>query len=555
LKNNENGERITSRAGIENEIKKFYTKLFASQRFPPHPTAHFDAQHTPEFMESEVKLSINTFKNGKAAGPDKITADFLKYCDVSIVDLIASRFTRYIRTCQIPDDWKTSNTTLIHKKGDKEDLETYRPITLLPVLYKLFTKCVLRRIRNTLEEAQPTEQAGFRRSFSTMDHIATIQKVLEIGREHAMPITLVFIDFQKAFDSVEPAAVWDSLRNQGIEEAYVKMLEKCYTGCTTTFHPFYTDVQIPVTRGMRQGDPISPNLFSATLEGVFRNLDWSDYGISIDGQKLNHLRFADDIVLISHTPEEATEMLNQLVDASKSVGLRINQSKTKSMRNRFAKPEPVTVNNIPLDDTPEYIYLGRLMNPTNELLPELHRRRRAAWSAFNNIKLATDHITCRKIRAQIFDSHVLPALCYGSEQWTLTKALENRLRVTHASLERRLVGITLTEQREKGIHGKDIRELSKVTDPLKHVLRNKLRWAGHVARRNDNRWTTTTMEWYPRNWKRPVGRPPMRWNDSLRKNFCTRNQDGDIVKYWTTRAKDRQEWKAVVRAACEERTN
>uniref|UniRef100_A0A8R1I6B2 Reverse transcriptase domain-containing protein n=1 Tax=Caenorhabditis japonica TaxID=281687 RepID=A0A8R1I6B2_CAEJA len=83
-------------------------------------------------------------------------------------------------------------------------LPNYRPICLLPVLYKAFTKCVLNRIRTTLEEAQPVEQARFRRSFSTIDHIHSIQRLLEVAREYQQPLKLVFIDFHKAFDSVEP---------------------------------------------------------------------------------------------------------------------------------------------------------------------------------------------------------------------------------------------------------------------------------------------------------------------------------------------------------------
>uniref|UniRef100_A0A8R1E4I0 Reverse transcriptase domain-containing protein n=1 Tax=Caenorhabditis japonica TaxID=281687 RepID=A0A8R1E4I0_CAEJA len=113
----------------------------------------------------EVRAAIRSLPNGKAAGDDKITADFLKSChDNAILLLFANSFTNYMQSAKVPVKWKTSYTTLIFKKGGKEDLENYRPICLPHLLYKAFTKLVLNRIRGTLEEDQPVEQAGFCRS-------------------------------------------------------------------------------------------------------------------------------------------------------------------------------------------------------------------------------------------------------------------------------------------------------------------------------------------------------------------------------------------------------
>ncbi|XGW13811.1 hypothetical protein V3C99_000255, partial [Haemonchus contortus] len=82
-----------------------------------------------------------------------------------------------------PDAWRKSKTILLFKIGNKEDLDNYRPITLLPVIYKVFTRCLLARIRRQLDEAQPVEQAGFRRKFSTLDHIITCCRIIEAARE------------------------------------------------------------------------------------------------------------------------------------------------------------------------------------------------------------------------------------------------------------------------------------------------------------------------------------------------------------------------------------
>uniref|UniRef100_A0A8R1ELP2 Reverse transcriptase domain-containing protein n=1 Tax=Caenorhabditis japonica TaxID=281687 RepID=A0A8R1ELP2_CAEJA len=565
LKSSTSGTRITSRTEMEKEIQQFYSKLFRSNRGPPVIASPIGMEIPPPFLPEEVRAAFRSFPNGKAAGDDKITADFLKSCHDNVIFLLTDRFTKYLQSGKVPEKWKTSNTTLIFKKGDKEDLENYRPICLLPVLYKAFTKCVLNRIRTTLEEAQPVEQAGFRRSFSTIDHIHSIQRILEVGREYQQPLTLVFIDFHKAFDSVEPQAIWESLKSQGVQPAYIALLQQCYTNCTTTITPFHKKIEIPITRGVRQGDPISPNLFSACLESVFNKMSWQHLrgdeddendkanllpGIRINGQNLTHLRFADDIVLVASNPKAASLMIQELVEMCGKVGLRMNTNKTKVMRNKFASQSPVnvTLNNVTtcIEEVNEYVYLGRLLNHNNELEPELHRRRREAWAAFNNIKNTTDALSCPRIRAQLFDSIVLPALTYGSEVWTFTQALSERVRVTHAALERRLVGISLSEQRQRNLHREDIRAQSEVRDPLLVIKKKKLGWAGHIMRRNDGRWTRLVQEWYPIGEKRPVGRPRMRWSDSLKEQISL--FDGNHLKtHWSTIAKDRMAWKAVIR--------
>ncbi|VDO90577.1 unnamed protein product [Heligmosomoides polygyrus] len=85
------------------------------------------------------------------------------------------------------------------------------PICLLSIVYKLFTRVILNRISKTLDEGQPCEKAGFRRVFSTIDHIHTITKLIEVSREYKLPLCLTYIDLKKAFDSVEIEAVMEAL--------------------------------------------------------------------------------------------------------------------------------------------------------------------------------------------------------------------------------------------------------------------------------------------------------------------------------------------------------
>nr|CDJ93420.1 RNA-directed DNA polymerase (reverse transcriptase) domain containing protein [Haemonchus contortus] len=411
---------------------------------------------------------------------------------------LARRYTRYLAECTVPTAWKQSSTMLLFKKGDKEDVANYRPITLLPVLYKVFSRCTLARIRRTLEEAQSVEQAGFRRNFSTLVHIATCRRLIEASREHRLPLVMTFIDYKKALIRVEPVKVWEALEEQGVERIYVDVLRECYSHCTTLFHPFYNDVVVAVQKGVRQGDPISPNLFSACLEHVIRRCDWSNYGVNNDGVRLYHLRFADDIVLITETPEHASEMLHRLDEEGSHCGLTINTSKTKVMLNQFSGDTPVLLKGGAIEDVDEYVYFGSQFNMRNDLTGELARRRKAGWAAFNSIRSVLEDTRDCKLRADLFNSTVLPALSCAGETWALTKSIERHLMSTQASIERRLLGLTLSRQRELKLHNSDIRAMSKVKDVLVHVDEARHRFAGHLMRREDGRWSSAAIRWYSR---------------------------------------------------------
>ena len=110
-----------------------------------------------------------------------------------------------------------------------------------------------------------------------------------------------------------------------------------------------------IKRGLRQGDNISPNLFTATLESIFRRLNWENKGVKIDGECLTNLRFADDIFLCTEKPQELQHILQELSDESRRMGLKMNIAKTKVM---VEDNTTINVNNVPIENVEGYVYLG-----------------------------------------------------------------------------------------------------------------------------------------------------------------------------------------------------
>ncbi|KAG1655228.1 WD and tetratricopeptide repeats protein 1 [Nymphon striatum] len=137
-------------------------------------------------------------------------------------------------------------------------------------------------------------------------------------------VCLAFIDYKKEFDSVEHQAVLNALNVQNIPPAYIRMLDQIF-GLGTSNIKLHTNTnKIRLEKGVRQGDSISPKLFTACLETVFRGLNWTSKGIPINGDRLTNLRFADDVVLFSESPQELQLMDEELRTASSKVGLEIN---------------------------------------------------------------------------------------------------------------------------------------------------------------------------------------------------------------------------------------
>ncbi|VDO82664.1 unnamed protein product [Heligmosomoides polygyrus] len=164
---------------------------------------------------------------------------------------------------------------------------------------------------------------------------------------------------------------------QGVPTQYIRVLRELYSGFTTKISPFYNEVVIDVKRGVRQWDTISSKPFSATLENVMSELEWEDMEVKVDGRQLHHLRFADDIVLITPSISQAERMLADFDRVCGNVGRQLNLTKTMFIENGQVSDAPFSLS---------YVYLGHELNMANDLAPELSRRKRAARGGFNSVE-------------------------------------------------------------------------------------------------------------------------------------------------------------------------
>ena len=108
-------------------------------------------------------------------------------------------------------------------------------------------------------------------------------------------------------------------------------------------------------------------------------MNWEGKGIRVDGEYLNNLRFADDILGSSEKPQELQTMLTDLNTENKKVGLKMNKTKTNVMFNSTAQKVPIEVDGEQLEEVDEYIYLGQLIKLSKNHDSEIKRRIKIVW--------------------------------------------------------------------------------------------------------------------------------------------------------------------------------
>uniref|UniRef100_A0A7E4ZW23 Reverse transcriptase domain-containing protein n=1 Tax=Panagrellus redivivus TaxID=6233 RepID=A0A7E4ZW23_PANRE len=225
-----------------------------------------------------------------------------------------------------------AKTLLLFKKGDRLDVANYRRISLLSVIYKVLTKVLARRIGASVENSKflPPEQAGFRRNFSTTDHIHSINMLAEKRYEHNQPLYVAFIDFRKAFDTVELDAIWQALKECDVDEGVIQMVKLLYSEGSSAVEIQGQDAKYDTEKGVRQGDTLSPLLFILTLQLALNRM--KSPGLRIDRRPLRYLAYADDVAIPAANIRSLTTAVRSLATEAAKIGLEINMKKTVWMR-------------------------------------------------------------------------------------------------------------------------------------------------------------------------------------------------------------------------------
>ena len=211
----------------------------------------------------EFSKAIDSLASGKAPGNNGIPPELIKHCKTTLLLPLHKVLCQCWQEGAVPQDTRDSNSITLYKnKGEMNDCNNYRSISLLSIVGKVFARVRLIRLQKLAERIYPELQCGFRAEPSTIDMVFSLRQLQEKCREHHMPLYIAFIDPTKAFDLVSRDGLFKVLPKIGCPPKLQSMIASFHTDTKGTVH-FNGSSSEPfeIRSGVKQGCVLAPTLF------------------------------------------------------------------------------------------------------------------------------------------------------------------------------------------------------------------------------------------------------------------------------------------------------
>ena len=354
--------------------------------------------------DKELLKKSKTLKNKKSSADDRINNEMIR-CSIKIPNMrlaILKLFNLILESKTFPTVWSNGIISPIFKSGDKFDPNNYRGICVSSCFGKLFCSILNTRLLTFLQlnKIIHPSQIGFLPGFRTADHVFTLKNIVdnEVTFKNKGKLYTCFVDFRKAFDSVWHVGLLEKLLRNDIGGKFYSIIKDMYskTQCSVKIGQNKT-MPFQYSRGVRQGCVLSPTLFNIYMNDLSQKIDENafDFIQLPNNQKLSCLFYADDLILISKSPQGLQNSINTLSQFCDQWHLEVNLKKTKIMifQKRQSKINTnlnILLNNNRIDIVNEYTYLGTKLSSTGKFTQAQESLKNKSINALYRIKGTVD---------------------------------------------------------------------------------------------------------------------------------------------------------------------
>ena len=302
---------------LQRTIVHFYKKLYQEdvaarpflERISYNSIGEEDASElVKEFSEEEVWKAINDLGKDKAPGPDGFNIDFFQHCWNVVKKDISDLFAEFHKYGSFEKSLNATFITLLPKVAGAEDIYKFRPISLVGSVYKILAKVLASRLRLVIGKIVGPYQHAFVAGCQILDAALVANECVDACLKSNLPSLICKLDIEKAYDRVSWGFLMTILERMGFPAKWRKWVYFCIS--TVHFSILINGEAtgfFPSTRGLRQGDPLSPLLFILLMETLSRLITKASdvgslEGVLISGSHSNdtrviHLLFADDTLI------------------------------------------------------------------------------------------------------------------------------------------------------------------------------------------------------------------------------------------------------------------
>ncbi len=278
----------------------------------------------------ECEKAVYKMKGRKSPGLDGLTVEFYHQFWPVLKDVIVRAFNNSYDLGSLPESLRLAVISLIFKKGDTENLENYRPISLTNVDYKILTTCLANRIQKVINKLIDPDQIAYIKGRFIGTNVRLVQDVIENCQEGI----LFFSDFKKAFDSLSWNFIFKCLKRYNFGESMLKWLKILYVNPVAIVkNNGYFSEQFDIERGLRQGCCVSCLIFILCVEVLANKIrdNPNIKGIKLHTKSVKLCQYADDATFFLKDENDLQLCIKDISDFGFVSGMQLNKKKCEGL--------------------------------------------------------------------------------------------------------------------------------------------------------------------------------------------------------------------------------